>query len=323
MTASERGRCFRRGAFVYLAKRSTTYIAVRTTRAEGARAALGCCDATAELEERLEGARRTPGVIGTPRACAGLGRTRSRACALNESHVLIEGRERHRQGVVARAINRPAGRGRGVRAGRLRRAARVDNRSELFGTRRAPSPARSATARPVPRGERRHALPRRIGRAPARDAGEAAARAPEKEVRRSAGHRVRRGRLRGRSATHRDLAAMVDDPLPQGLFYRLNVVRSRSAAARAPRGRPVLGADFLARSAAPASGRGSTPTRSSACSRTTGPATCASSRTSIESGARARTRPWLPTPPGGGTFRGGETRATVLKVIPICDRRAR
>ena len=207
--------------------------------------------------------------------------------AEGKSTILLLGETGTGKELVARRIHR-----RSPRAARpfvaLNCAALPDNlvESELFGHERgAFTGADRRAAGPLRAGRRRHAVPRRDRRAPARVAGQAAARAAGARVRPRRRHAAMRIDVRIVAATNRDLHdAVRQGSFREDLFYRLNVVpiqipplrerREDIEPARPATSRPVRPRGWARPPQA------DDRRRPPAWAPTTGRGTCASSRTS-------------------------------------------
>ena len=218
-----------------------------------------------------------------------------RRVADSDATVLITGESGTGKELVARALHDA------VAAPRRSRSSRSTARampaplleSELFGhVRGAFTDAKTRAHGPVRAGRRRHALPRRDRRDAARDAGQAAARAPGAQG--APGRRRRRGAVR--RARHRR-----DQPRPRdrgrgaagsartcstaSTSSRSRCRRCARAAATSCCSRSTSCDAIAARTGKPVRGHRRRPPRA-CCSTTTGPATSASSRTA--SSARSR-----------------------------------
>jgi two-component system response regulator HydG len=217
-------RCMRRGAFDYLEKPFDDVHRVRTTvqKALERRRLLA---RNRELEERLEGGRATE-LVGNAPAMRRLVRT-IESLRHNESHVLIQGESGTGKELVARAIHATSRRRDGpfvpVDCGAL-----PDSiiESELFGHEKgaftgavgAPGLFRIANGGTLFLDE--------IGELPLAMQAKLLRALQQKEVRPVGGSAPVPVDLRVVSATHRDLAAMVETHrFRMDLFYRLNVVR--------------------------------------------------------------------------------------------------
>jgi len=217
-------RCMRRGAFDYLEKPFDDVHRVRTTvqKALERRRLLA---RNRELEERLEGERATE-LVGNAPAMRRLVRT-IESLRHNESHVLIQGESGTGKELVARAIHATSRRREGpfvpVDCGAL-----PDSiiESELFGHEKgaftgavgAPGLFRMANGGTLFLDE--------IGELPLAMQAKLLRALQQKEVRPVGGSAAVPVDLRVVSATHRDLAAMVETHrFRMDLFYRLNVVR--------------------------------------------------------------------------------------------------
>jgi DNA-binding NtrC family response regulator len=218
-------RCIRRGAFDYLAKPFDDVHRVRTT-VQKALERRRLLRRNRELEERLEGASRTPELIGHTPGMRRLVRT-IESLRHNESHVLIQGESGTGKELVARAIHQTSRRRDGpfvpVDCGALPESI---IESELFGHEKgaftgavgAPGLFRMANGGTLFLDE--------IGELPLAMQAKLLRALQQKEVRPVGGTAALAVDLRVVSATHRDLAAMVDTHrFRMDLFYRLNVVR--------------------------------------------------------------------------------------------------
>jgi two-component system response regulator HydG len=218
-------RCMRRGAFDYLAKPFDDAHRVRTTvqKALERRRLLA---RNRELEERLEGHTRAPALVGNAPAMRRLART-IESLRNNESHVLIQGESGTGKELVARAIHATSRRSAGpfvpVDCGAL---PETIIESELFGHTKgaftgavgAPGLFRMANGGTLFLDE--------IGELPLAMQAKLLRALQQKEVRPVGSSAAQPVDLRVVSATHRDLAGMVDaHRFRMDLFYRLNVVR--------------------------------------------------------------------------------------------------
>ena len=159
--------CMRRGAFDYLAKPFDDVHRVRATvRQAVERRQLAAPQPRARA--RAPGAGRAAGPRRPLRAAARAA-AQGREPAPQREQRADPGRERDRQGArrPRRPRGEPAPRGT-LRAGRLRRAPRVDHRERALRPRARRLHRRGRRARAVPHGARRDALPRRGRRDPAR-----------------------------------------------------------------------------------------------------------------------------------------------------------
>ena len=255
----------RQGAYDYLTKPfklAEVTLAIRRAlddqrlRAENARL-------RAEVERQL-GLER---VVGRSRAIQSL-LEQVRAVADSDASVLLLGESGTGKELVARALHWSSSRARrALRGGELRRGARVPAGVRALRPREGRVHRRRPEARRALRGRaRRHALPRRGGRSPARHAGEAPARHPGKGGAPGGGRRDLQLDLRLVTATNRDLAALVPEgKFREDLYYRLAVIPIRLPALRErPEDIPLLAEHFL-RDAAERLGKrwpASPPTRS-------------------------------------------------------------
>jgi two-component system response regulator HydG len=217
--------CMRRGAFDYLAKPFDDVHRVRTT-VQKAIERRRLLRRNRELEERLGDQARAPGLVGHSPAMRRLART-IESLRHNESHVLIQGESGTGKELVARAIHASSRRHAGpfvpVDCGALPESI---IESELFGHERgaftgavgAPGLFRMAHGGTLFLDE--------IGELPLAMQAKLLRALQHKEVRPVGGSNPVPVDLRVVSATHRDLAAMVDtNRFRMDLFYRLNVVR--------------------------------------------------------------------------------------------------
>ena len=264
--------------------------------------------------DRRKGARAAPARAAQPGARGGAARARRRrpswwairpamrallrtihSLRHNESHVLIQGESGTGKELVARAIHATSPRsGGGLRAGRLRRAARDDHRERALRSRegrlhrggrvrRACSGWRTAGRSSWTRSARFRSPSRRSS----------CGRSRTRRCARSGRPRTVPVDIRVISATHRDLAAMVDEGrFRTDLFYRLNVVRIEIPPLRERREDiPLLVHHFLrqARPAIARAWRASRTTRSSCWSnRLAGQRARARERDRVGAGAGAR-----------------------------------
>ncbi len=218
-------RCIRRGAFDYLEKPFDDVHRVRTT-VQKALERRRLLRRNRELEERLEGRARAPELIGHAPKMRRLIRTID-SLRHNESHVLIQGESGTGKELVARAIHATSRRHDGpfvpVDCGALPESI---IESELFGHERgaftgavgAPGLFRMAKGGTLFLDE--------IGELPVAMQAKLLRALQQKEVRPVGGSGAVPVDLRVVSATHRDLAAMVEtNRFRMDLFYRLNVVR--------------------------------------------------------------------------------------------------
>ncbi|RIL06046.1 MAG: DNA-binding response regulator [Proteobacteria bacterium] len=218
-------RCMRRGAFDYLAKPFDDVHRVRTT-VQKALERRRLLRRNRELEERLEGHARAPGLVGHAPAMRRLVRT-IESLRHNESHVLIQGESGTGKELVARAIHATSRRHDGpfvpVDCGALPESV---IESELFGHEKgaftgavgAPGLFRIADGGTLFLDE--------IGELPISMQAKLLRALQQKEVRPVGGANAVAVDLRVVSATHRDLSAMVETGrFRMDLFYRLNVVR--------------------------------------------------------------------------------------------------
>jgi DNA-binding NtrC family response regulator len=218
-------RCIRRGAFDYLAKPFDDVHRVRTT-VQKALERRRLLRRNRELEERLEGHARSPELIGNAPAMRRLGRT-IESLRHNESPVLIQGESGTGKELVARAIHQTSRRRDGpfvpVDCGALPESI---IESELFGHEKgaftgavgAPGLFRNSSGGTLFLDE--------IGELPLAMQAKLLRALQQKEVRPVGGAAALPVDLRVVSATHRDLAAMVETHrFRMDLFYRLNVVR--------------------------------------------------------------------------------------------------
>jgi DNA-binding NtrC family response regulator len=217
--------CMRRGAFDYLAKPFEDVHRVRTT-VQKALERRRLLRRNRELEERLEDRSRAPQLIGSSPAMRRLVRT-IESLRHNESHVLIQGESGTGKELVARALHATSRRHAGpfvpVDCGALPESI---IESELFGHERgaftgavgSPGLFRMAHGGTLFLDE--------IGELPLLMQAKLLRALQQKEVRPVGGSKPVPVDLRVVSATHRDLAAMVEaGQLRMDLFYRLNVVR--------------------------------------------------------------------------------------------------
>jgi two-component system response regulator HydG len=218
-------RCIRRGAFDYLAKPFDDVHRVRTT-VQKALERRRLLRRNRELEEKLEGHSRAPDLIGHAPKMRRLVRT-IESLRHNESHVLIQGESGTGKELVARAIHATSRRRDGpfvpVDCGALPESI---IESELFGHEKgaftgavgAPGLFRMAKGGTLFLDE--------IGELPVAMQAKLLRALQHKEVRPVGGSGAVPVDLRVVSATHRDLAAMVETSrFRMDLFYRLHVVR--------------------------------------------------------------------------------------------------
>jgi len=218
-------RCIRRGAFDYLEKPFDDVHRVRTT-VQKALERRRLLRRNRELEERLEDRSRAPELIGHAPKMRRLLRTID-SLRHNESHVLIQGESGTGKELVARAVHATSRRRDGpfvpVDCGALPESI---IESELFGHERgaftgavgAPGLFRMAKGGTLFLDE--------IGELPISMQAKLLRALQQKEVRPVGGSGAIPVDLRVVSATHRDLAAMVEtNRFRMDLFYRLNVVR--------------------------------------------------------------------------------------------------
>ena len=197
-------------------------------------------------------------------------------------------RDRHRQGAGrARDPHQLAARGEAVRARQLRGArARACSRASCSATRRAASPARwrgGRAASSSPTAARCSSTRSAICRWRCRSSCCARCRSASSSA--SAAARRSRSTSASVSATNRNLEKMIEDgEFREDLYYRLNVFPINLPPLRdrlddLPRAGRALHREVRAPDGRDRRGAGA-PTRSRSCASTTGPATCASSRTS-------------------------------------------
>jgi two-component system response regulator HydG len=218
-------RCMRRGAFDYLEKPFDDVHRVRTT-VQKAIERRRLVRRNRELEERLEGRARGPELIGHSPAMRRLVRT-IESLRHNESHVLVQGESGTGKELVARAIHATSRRSAGpfvpVDCGALPESI---IESELFGHERGAFTGALGAPGLFRIANRGTLFLDEIGELPLAMQAKLLRALQHKEVRPVGGASAVPVDLRVISATHRDLAAMVDaGGFRMDLFYRLNVVR--------------------------------------------------------------------------------------------------
>jgi two-component system response regulator HydG len=271
--------CMRRGAFDYLAKPFDDVHRVRTT-VQKAIERRRLLRRNRELEERLGDQVRAPGLVGHSPAMRRLART-IESLRHNESHVLIQGESGTGKELVARAIHASSRRHAGpfvpVDCGALPESI---IESELFGHERGAFTGALGAQGLFRMAHGGTLFLDEIGELPLAMQAKLLRALQHKEVRPVGGTNPVAVDLRVVSATHRDLAAMVDtNRFRMDLFYRLNVVRIEIPRCAIAWRTPLLVQHFLTRRRAGSPVEGVGRTRSRICSPTTGRATCASSRT--------------------------------------------
>jgi two-component system response regulator HydG len=217
--------CMRRGAFDYLAKPFDDVHRVRTT-VQKAIERRRLLRRNRELEERLGDQARAPGLVGHSPAMRRLART-IESLRHNESHVLIQGESGTGKELVARAIHASSRRHAGpfvpVDCGALPESI---IESELFGHERGAFTGALGAQGLFRMAHGGTLFLDEIGELPLAMQAKLLRALQHKEVRPVGGTNPVPVDLRVVSATHRDLAAMVDtNRFRMDLYYRLNVVR--------------------------------------------------------------------------------------------------
>ncbi len=217
--------CIRRGAFDYLEKPFDDVLRVRTT----VRQALGrrrLVRRNRELEQELRGRGSRVELVGSSPRMRALHRT-IQSLRHNESHVLIQGESGTGKELVARALHAASRRAEGafvpVDCGALPESI---IESELFGHERGAFTGALGAAGLFRMAHGGTLFLDEIGEIPASVQAKLLRALQYKEVRPVGATQPVAVDLRLISATHRDLARMVEQrAFRQDLFYRLNVVR--------------------------------------------------------------------------------------------------
>jgi DNA-binding NtrC family response regulator len=217
--------CMRQGAFDYLAKPFDDVYRVRTT-VERAIERRRLVARNRELEARLEGHARGTGLIGHTPVMRRLART-IESLSHNESHVLIQGESGTGKELVARAVHLASRRHEGafvpVDCGALPESV---IESELFGHQRGAFTGSVGAPGLFQMAEGGTLFLDEIGEIPLATQAKLLRALQYKEIRAVGAAASVSVDIRVITATHRDLAAMVETGrFRTDLFYRLNVVR--------------------------------------------------------------------------------------------------
>ncbi len=238
--------CIRRGAFDYLEKPFDDIHRIRTTvRQAVERRRL--VRRNRELEEELRDRASNPELVGNSPAMRTLART-IHSLRHNESHVLLQGESGTGKELVARAIHASSPRSSAqfvpVDCGAL---PETIIESELFGHQKGAFTGATGSAGLFRIADGGSLFLDEIGEVPPSVQAKMLRALQQKEVRPVGATRALSVDIRVISATHRDLAGMVDDgDFRMDLFYRLNVVRIEIPSLRERREDiPLLARHFL------------------------------------------------------------------------------
>jgi two-component system response regulator HydG len=217
--------CIRRGAFDYLAKPFEDVHRVRTTVSK-ALERRRLVRRNRELEAELRERTGSSGLVGRSAGIRTLTRT-IHSLRRNESHVLLQGESGTGKELVARAIHDESPRGEGpfvpVDCGALPESI---IESELFGHERGAFTGATGAAGVFRMADGGTIFLDEIGEVSLAVQAKLLRVLQEKEIRPVGADKVQAVDIRVICATHRDLAAMVEEGrFRQDLYYRLNVVR--------------------------------------------------------------------------------------------------